>query len=75
MKQVEEVREEIENKYLSQKKILIGGYQKAKYEKADHQTKKDHRRYKSLFKKYAYPLGAFKQTREQEELREQILEQ
>ena len=65
MKRADEVREDIEMKYANQKKFLVAGYEKAKNEQMVHQKQKDRRRYRNLFRRYAYPIGAMKYSLEQ----------
>ena len=74
MTNVDNLKQNIENKYANQKSLLIAGYERAKTEAMVHQKQKNYNRYKKYFHQYAYPIGAMKIRREDAEEANKFME-
>jgi len=61
-KKAKEIISQVEDKYVSQKEVLVRGYERAKTEESVHYKQKDYRKYERMFENYAYPLDAVRFT-------------
>lgn len=52
------LRNEVEDKYADKKKILLEGYERARFEEKVHHREKHLRKYEKMFERYAYPINA-----------------
>ena len=59
-KKARSIMKQVDDKYADKKRILIMGYERAKYEEKLHYKQKDHRKYERLFDNYAYPISSYR---------------